>query len=130
LDTNVCIYFLNGTFPGIRRKLEEHEYSDVKIPSVVAAELYYGASKSEKQSHNIARFDKFLSVYEIVPFALSSARIYGDIRAELERKGQRIGWNDLIIAAVVLAHGGVLVTRNTGEFSRIGSIALEDWTIS
>jgi tRNA(fMet)-specific endonuclease VapC len=110
--------------------LEEHEHFDVKIPSVVAAELYYGASKSEKRSYNIARFEKFISVYEIVPFALSAARYYGDIRADLERKGQMIGWNDLIIAAIVLANEGLLVTHNTGEFSRIDNIDLEDWTIS
>jgi len=55
---------------------------------------------------------------------------YGDIRAGLESRGQPIGWNDLLIAATVLAHNGVLVAHNIKEFSRIEGLVLEDWTSS
>ena len=55
-------------------------------------------------------------------------RTYGRIRANLERTGKRIGFNDLIIAATVFARGGVLVTNNISEFSRIDGLMLDDWT--
>ena len=43
-------------------------------------------------------------------------------------KGQKIGYNDSIIAATVLVKGGVFVTNNTKEFSRVDGLQLEDWT--
>lgn len=39
-----------------------------------------------------------------------------------------IGGNDLWIAATALAHGATLVTNNTGEFTRVSDLVLEDWT--
>ena len=128
LDTNICIYLLNDKFHNIREKMGDLNVADIKISSIVAAELIYGAYKSAKVEYNFSRFKKFLSVYEIIPFDGSMVNIYGEIRAELERKGKVIGWNDMLIAATVLANDGVLVTNNTNEFSRISNLILEDWT--
>jgi len=43
-------------------------------------------------------------------------------------KGRPIGPNDLMIAATARAHDAVLVTNNTGEFSRVAGLRMEDWT--
>jgi tRNA(fMet)-specific endonuclease VapC len=42
-------------------------------------------------------------------------------------RGEIIGSNDLWIAATVLTHGAILVTNNTGEFSRVPDLLTEDW---
>jgi len=42
LDTNVCIRYLNGQSPGIRRKLEASLQGQVALCSIVRAELLYG----------------------------------------------------------------------------------------
>ena len=128
LDTNICIYLLNDKFHNIRDKLASINNADIKISSVVAAELIYGAYKSAKVEYNLSRFEKFLSLYEIIAFNGSAINIYGEIRSELERKGKVIGWNDMLIAATVIANDGILVTNNTDEFSRINNLNLEDWT--
>ena len=41
--------------------------------------------------------------------------------------GTVIGPNDLLIASIALASGLTLVTHNTGEFSRVPGLKLEDW---
>ncbi len=46
LDTNICIYFLKGIYPALRNKLLEKHPDDIKICSLVKAELLYGAEKS------------------------------------------------------------------------------------
>jgi tRNA(fMet)-specific endonuclease VapC len=127
LDTNICIFHLNGTAPRLSNVLEHTAQSSIAIPSIVAAELIYGAEKSAKREHNLEKTGLFLSLYDIIPFDLDAAKIYGAIRRDLEYSGQIIGGNDLIIAATVLARKGTLVTNNTGEFSRVRGLLLEDW---
>ena len=128
LDTNICVYFLNNKFPQIGEKIKTLPQDEIKIPAVVMAELYYGAAKSEKREYNLARYARFAALYNIIHFDSKAARAYGDIRAELEAKGQMIGGNDLLIAASALANGAVLVTNNIKEFSRVDGLAIEDWT--
>ena len=59
-----------------------------------------------------------------------AAEVYGRIRADLAARGTPIGANDLLIAAIALAHTLTLVTHNTGEFSRVARLLLEDWEMS
>ena len=127
LDANICIYHLNGSEPRISDRLEKIVTKDIKIPSMVAAELLFGANNSNRKETNIKLFKKFLSLYAIVPFDENAACHYAAIRADLEREGSPIGGNDLIIASIVLANGGVLVSHSRSEFSRIGGLTVEDW---
>ncbi|MCL1808624.1 MAG: type II toxin-antitoxin system VapC family toxin [Clostridiales bacterium] len=127
LDTNICIFYLNGTSLPVRQKIDSTDLEKIKIPSIVAAELYYGASKSKRREHNLARYEEFMSIFQIVHFDKAASRAYGDIRACLERKGEIIGGNDLLIAACALSSDAILVTNNTEEFSRIEKLAIEDW---
>jgi len=128
LDTNICIYHLNQTSQNVLDKFDEIGNENIKIPAIVSAELYYGASKSVKREYNLKRYNEFISWFEIVPFSHDASLIYGEIRTELERSGKIIGWNDMLIAATVIAKNGILVTNNTREFSRINGLILEDWT--
>ena len=127
LDTNICIFHLNGSSHGISRRLEQTPLPNVKIASMVAAELIYGAEKSMKREYNLEKIMLFLSLFNIVPFDEKAASVYGAIRSDLERRGLIISGNDLVIAATVLANGGTLVTNNTDEFSRVKGLTLEDW---
>jgi tRNA(fMet)-specific endonuclease VapC len=129
LDTNICIFHLNGNFPIVSERLREIPQHDVQLPAVVVAELYYGASKSKRRDYNMSQCSQFVALYEIVPFEREAALAYGDIRANLEAKGLIIGGNDLMIAATALVHNAVLVTNNIGEFSRVDGLVLEDWTV-
>lgn len=45
LDTNICIYFLNGTEPTIRDHLLDTPPNEIKIPVIVHSELLFGVQK-------------------------------------------------------------------------------------
>lgn len=128
LDTNVCIYALKGTYPKIGQHLVALRPVDVKIASIVQAELLLGAEKSAQVSTTRGVVEAFLLPFAVVPFDAAAATAYARIRAALEKKGTPIGPNDMILAATVLAHGGTLVTHNLREFRRIAGLPLEDWT--
>ena len=55
--------------------------------------------------------------------------MFGEIRADLNRKGTPIGPYDLQIAAMALVNDCVLVTHNTAEFLRVEGLRLEDWEV-
>jgi tRNA(fMet)-specific endonuclease VapC len=61
-----------------------------------------------------------------VPLPLNDNALeqYATIRADLTKRGQLIGGNDMMIAAIALARGCTLVTHNTSEFSRISGLHL------
>ena len=127
LDTNICIYFLKGKHISLLNKIKNYHPDAIKIASIVKAELLYGANKSQKKEENIEKINKFLLPFEIINFDNPSSIIYASIRADLEKRGEIIGPNDLIIASIVQANGGTLVTNNVKEFKRIKSIKIENW---
>ncbi|MCL2808288.1 MAG: type II toxin-antitoxin system VapC family toxin [Coriobacteriia bacterium] len=127
LDTNICIECLRGSSPSLKETLQSLEPSRIRIPSMVKAELLHGAAKSAQPQKNSKLVVLFLQPFEITAFDDGSAQQYSIIRTQLELAGQIIGFNDLIIAATVMAHEGVLVTSNTKEFERVQGLGLENW---
>lgn len=127
LDTNACIRILNRSSDALVARLRIHSPSEIRMSSVVKAELYYGARRSARVAENLAVLRAFFQPFGTVPFDDRCAEQYGVIRAQLERDGRPIDPNDLMIAASALVHDLVLVTHNTGEFSRVAGLAIEDW---
>jgi tRNA(fMet)-specific endonuclease VapC len=93
---------------------------------VVAAELRYGAAK--KGSPRLSRqLEAILEVLNILPLEAPADRFYGTLRVDLERRGELIGPNNLLIAAHALALEGVLVTDNEREFARVPDLQMQNW---
>ena len=127
LDTNTCINILNDRSSPSARRLALHNPSEVRLCSVVKAELLYGAWRSERAAENIRMLQKFFAPLMSVSFDDRCAEEYGAIKAELARQGTLIGPNDLLIASIAKANGLILVTHNIGEFSRVVGLRIEDW---
>jgi len=127
LDSNACIRILNGASALLQRRLRSCSPTEVSLCSVVKAELYFGARKSERQAENLRLVERFFSVFPSFGFDDRCAEIYGSIRSEFERSGAPIGPNDLLIAATAIANELILVTHNTREFERVIGLHLEDW---
>lgn len=129
LDTNVCVTFLNRHNPLLEQRYHAVPASDKVICSVVRAELLYGAFKSQRQPASVVFMESYLANYSNLDFDQDAAKAFGELRADLERKGTPIGAYDLQIAAIAIINGLILVTHNTREFSRVSNLTLEDWEI-
>ncbi|PKL45696.1 MAG: VapC toxin family PIN domain ribonuclease [Candidatus Riflebacteria bacterium HGW-Riflebacteria-1] len=130
LDTNTCIYFLNGKHESVKRRLLSLPPIEIAIPAVVKAELLLGAYKSRNLQKNTEIVERFLEPFEILPFSDQVTYVYADLRAVIEKKGEIIGPNDLMIAAIAQFFAAILVTNNLKEFSRIKSLKTENWVKS
>lgn len=127
LDTNTCIYYLNGKSENIKKCVLENSPLDIKIPSVVKAELLLGAYKSKKKESNLEKLEAFIQPFEIVSFDDRVSYEYASIRQKTEGAGKVVGPNDLLIASIVKFYQGILITNNIREFEVIKGLKLENW---
>ncbi len=127
LDTDTCSYAMKRTFHDLVEKIRNFAPGELKVSTVTAYELEYGARKSGRFEQLNAVIRAFLQNVEILPFDLSAAREAGMIRAELARAGSPIGAYDLMIAGHARALSAALLTHNVRVFSRVSGISVEDW---
>ena len=127
VDTNICIYIINKRPIGIIQKFKQLDVGEIGVSTITVSELQYGVSKSKNRRLNEQRIEDFLFPLEILPYDEIAASIYGDIRFQLEKRGDSIGPLDLLIAAHALSRNLVLVTNNEKEFKRVKSLKVENW---
>lgn len=127
LDTNICVFLMKNKYPAATRKLLSSDPSEIAVSSVTLFELEYGAAKSQWPEKNRNNVKLFLAPFTIVPFDGNDAVAAGEIRCLLEKAGTPIGPYDLQIAAQGLARGYMVVTHNTGEFSRVPNLKVVNW---
>ena len=127
LDTNACVEYLRQRNSQIIGRIAATPAGDIRLCSVVKAELYHGAHRSQQATSNLAKVENFVSQFLSLPFDDDAARRYGRLRADLDASGATIGPYDLQIAAIALVHGLTLVTHNTREFGRVAGLTIEDW---
>jgi tRNA(fMet)-specific endonuclease VapC len=130
LDANVWIALLRRSSPLVAARFQAAAPSaDLRICSVVVAELWYGCARSAKPVANRIAVDALIAPFPSLPYTDVAADHIVNVRRTLETLGQVIGAYDMQIAAIALANNCTLVTHNTGEFSRVPGLALEDWEI-
>ncbi len=126
LDTNICIYVINEHPAQVLQRLIQAGRESLAISTVTVAELAFGVAKSTRADSR-AKLENFLSKFPIVDWDQDAAWIYGNVRKDLEAKGQRIGERDLLLACQALALDATMVTNNTREFERVEGLKLENW---
>lgn len=128
LDTNTVSYLLRGASKPLADRIAMTRREDVAISILTAMELHFGLAKNPKATRTKAAVEAFLATIPIADLPEGIAPVYGDVRADLERRGVPIGPIDTILAAHALALGCTLVTSNTKEFRRVVGLRCEDWT--
>lgn len=127
LDTNICSYLMKRSHPALIHRVRAFGPGELKVSTVTVYELAYGAQRSDRPEQVSEVIRAFLRNVEVLPFDEPAARHAGAIRADLAARGQPIGAYDLLIAGHARSTGATLVTNNEREFSRVGSIEIENW---
>lgn len=127
LDTNICIYIANQKPRGVLAHLKQLMPGDVGMSIITYLELVYGACKSQRRQENLGHIRELERLIPVLSLDARASRHYGEVRADLERKGTPIGAYDLLIAAHALSLGLILVTNNAREFRRVPQLIVENW---
>ncbi|MBU2499678.1 MAG: type II toxin-antitoxin system VapC family toxin [Proteobacteria bacterium] len=93
--------------------------------AVVIGELYKGAYRSKARERHLANIEqRILPAVTVLPYDIGTAKVFGRIRAHLEKAGAILPDADLQVAATALRHGLELVTGNLDHFRRIDGLKL------
>ena len=127
LDTDMLIKLRQRRSPGVTARVAALLPGVVLMSVVTYGELWAGAEKSVDPARQIATLRAMCTIVPVADMPAEAGAAYGAIRADLERRGQIIGANDLWIAAHARTAGLTLVTGNEREFRRVPGLSIENW---
>ena len=127
LDTDICAFVLRRSSEVLLERIQQVPIEQQIISMVTLAELFYGVLESNKKKANRAGVDAFVRHVTVKDWSRDAAEHYAEIRADLKKKGQMIGANDLMIAAHARSLDATVVTNNVKNFGRVKGLKVENW---
>jgi tRNA(fMet)-specific endonuclease VapC len=126
LDANVISALVASPQGKVAERVAAVGERNVMTSIVVSAEVEFGVRKrgSPELARKVANVMRRLYVAPLAPPADTR---YAALRLDLERRGELIGPNDMLIAAHAAALHATLVTDNEREFSRVRGLMVENW---
>ena len=126
IDTDIIIYSLKND-EHVKQKFRENLNIPKSISVITYGELVYGAKKSRHIEKNLAVTYRIAELFPVIDIDRSIMDVFGDIKSNLERKGNIIEDMDILIAATSLSHNLILVTNNVKHFEKIKDLRIENW---
>lgn len=120
LDTNICIYLIEGLSDRARDRVEALAPGEVVASVICYAEVMRGVDHAN--AHAMKSCERFFRAIEVMDFGRRAADEY----ARLPFRRNRY---DRLIAAHTLALGAVLVTNNVADFADVPTLKVENWTV-
>ena len=91
-------------------------------------EIYYGANRSNRKDQIISAFEeRVFPKVNIIAFDETGGKLFGELKAKLEKQGIVCSEPDLRIASIALQHDLILITGNTKHFDKIPGLIIENW---
>jgi tRNA(fMet)-specific endonuclease VapC len=128
LDTSFIIDLLRGRKEA-KHAMEKLEIQNEKITiaSPTIMELVSGSQKNEKLKNDKEKIMGLLSSLRVLPLAEDEAILAGEIESMLEKKGEMINTEDIMIGAIVKHHNEIILTRNKKHFEKIPDLKIESY---
>jgi predicted nucleic acid-binding protein len=123
LDTNVISEFgRNRVDPAVSTWLANAAPELLRIPTPVVMELAFGAELFRLANRTRRYFERIEELKEeyagrFLPFTDESVELCGQLRARRRNVGRPISVPDAMIAAICIANGATLATRNAADFA-------------
>ena len=138
LDTDHITLLQRETGPAyatLRARLAQHPPEELAFPIISLHEQVMGCHTYINQARTAADLVRGYAMLATVLRTFSRARVlpFDDaaaaVSARLVAQRVRLRRMDLRSAAIALARGLVVVTRNTQDFGRVPGLQSEDWTV-
>jgi len=133
LDTEHLSLYERGNVQ-VRTRLAQTPYQQIALTAVTVEEQMRGrlaqirAAKTELA--HIQAYQWLCDTLDIIKdFAIINYDLPASVHYESIRQQKlRVGTQDLRIAAIALAAGATVVTRNQSDFGQVAGLSLDDWS--
>jgi tRNA(fMet)-specific endonuclease VapC len=123
IDSSVFIAAERGHLPtGTMLAFTNFAGGEYLMAAITASELLHGIYRAKTEQQRLARtadVENILSNLILIPFDLAVARVHAQLDASLRATGNKVGANDLAIAATALTHGHDVMTKDLRSFPRV-----------
>lgn len=127
VDTDILSFYFKGNTKVVERFQDYlKEFDQINISIITYFEVL-GGLKFKNAEKQIQNFEEFVTNNNIIHISETSARISGDIYADLRKRGITIGTSDLLIAGVAIENGLTLITNNEKHYEPIQNLNVENW---
>jgi predicted nucleic acid-binding protein len=128
LDTSVLVDLVRGN-ADVEKRVKEYEEKGepLRVSTVSAFELYYGAYRSSRVMENLRLIKDLLKSLELISYDEKASAISGAILAELRQRGEAIDIRDLFISATAMSVEDKIATRNIRHFNKVRDLEVELW---
>ncbi len=134
LDTNVVSELMRPVpSDSVLHWLNAQAPDELWLNSVVLSELLFGLARLPAGSRKRQLTDAFANMLSedfagrVLPFDVEAAVIYAELAAGREASGRPVAMADAQIAAICLAQGATLATRNLKHFEGLGLGLVNPW---
>lgn len=119
LDSNICIYLLEGLSDAARRQVEARQPGEVVTSAICLAEVMRGVDRADDKAY--AKAERFFKIIPPLDFGTAAALCH--VGLPFQRHSL-----DHLIAAHALSAGLTLVTNNDADFAGVPGLMVENWT--
>lgn len=126
-DTNICISMLKNKY-GVREAILKAKAENCYVSEITLGELYFGASFSDNKKERLKDVAFIVDRFKVISVS-GTLPLFGDIKANLKRKGTLIDDFDILIGCAAIHNNLILVTDNIKHLERLPGIFIENWTV-
>ncbi len=127
IDTDILSFYFKGDSKVVDKFNDYLKEFDVINVSIITYYEILGGLKFKKAERQIKEFEEFVSNNTIIHISEQSAKLAGDIYADLRQKGITIGTSDILIAGIAIENELTLVTNNERHYESIKGLKIENW---
>jgi tRNA(fMet)-specific endonuclease VapC len=129
LDTGIASDYINrrhGVYAASRAAVAQGDRIGIGMP--VLGELWAGVELSASRALNVKLLKRQLAELTIWPFDVAAAEKFGEVFADLRRRGRPMQQIDMQLAAIALSLGNSMVVTKDADFAAIPGLDVVDWS--
>ncbi len=127
VDTDILSFYFRGDQKVVNKFNDYLREFDVINVSIITYYEILGGLKFKNAERQMKEFEEFVTNNTIIHISEESAKISGNVYADLRQKGITIGTSDILIAGIAIENELTLITNNERHYESIKGFKIENW---